>query len=133
MSVQMLCQTDKNRFAVRPADMAGVWKDGKIRDDIRHTAIFEEQSEAEWFIKHKSLDERGLLLQLPEELEGTSTEALQYAIMYGVCLVKYGVTLSPETLYNAAFLSEQLGRAYQRGRQDESEKYQRMMEDNNEH
>lgn len=133
MSIRMLFETNKNRFAVRPAEMAGIWKDGKIRDDIRHTAVFEELVDAEWFIKYKSLDERGLLLELPEELQGTSVEALQYAIMYGVCLVKYGVTLSPETLQSAVLLSAQLGEAYQRGRQDESEKYQRMMEDKYEH
>ena len=134
MEVLMICPTDNNRFAVRPAHWAGCWdSEGRIREDIRNTAIFEIKDDAQWYIDTKELDRMGLLIRLPEYAKDLDVKSLQYAIQYGISIVKYGVTLSPEMLQNAALLSAQLGEAYQRGRHDEREKYQRMMEDKDEH
>lgn len=131
MSINMIVPTDKNRYAVRPADWAIDIEDGKVSENIRHTAIFSNHSDAEWFILNKQLEEKGLLLQLPDELKDVSVEAIRYAIMYSLCLVKYGVALTPDTLQSATCLSAQLGQAYQHGRADERKIYEEMMKGHN--
>lgn len=43
----MVCQTDKGRWAVRPLNAAGIWKDNKISEtECKHIAIFESEEEA---------------------------------------------------------------------------------------
>lgn len=89
---------------------------------------------AEWFARIKSLDKRGLLIRIPEELEGIDVKSLEYALTYAICTVRYGVQITPEILENATRLSAQLHEAYLKGRDDERKRFEAMMEENkNEH
>ncbi|MGN0481593.1 MAG: hypothetical protein ACI4EV_08480 [Lachnospiraceae bacterium] len=60
-------ETDNGHFSVRPVDWCGIWNaEGKIKEcGIRHTAIFENKEDAEWFANSKNAEEQGLLLRLP--------------------------------------------------------------------
>ena len=130
MEVLMICPTDNNRFAVRPAHWAGCWdSEGRIREDIRNTAIFEIKDDAQWYIDTKELDRMGLLIRLPEYAKDLDVKSLQYAIQYGISIVKYGVTLSPELFDNATKMSAMLNEAYLKGRNDERKRFEQISEE----
>lgn len=58
MKQLIICKTDKGRYAVRPVTWEGIWtKDGKIREDMNHTAIFSEKADAEKFVEWKRAEE----------------------------------------------------------------------------
>lgn len=62
-----VCQTDKGKYSVRPIEWEGIWdKNGRIQENgLKHTAIFSEKEDAEFFAKSKNAEERGKLLILP--------------------------------------------------------------------
>lgn len=130
MSIYMIIPTDKNRHAVRPATWGFELHDGKISENINHTAVFQKYSDAEWFARIKSLDERGLVIRIPEELEGIDVKSLQYALTYAICMVRYGVQITPEILENATRLSAELHQAYLKGCDDERKRFESIMEEN---
>lgn len=60
-------KTDKGRYSVRPIEWEGIWdKNGRIQENgLKHTAIFSEKEDAEFFAKSKNAEEQGKLLILP--------------------------------------------------------------------
>ncbi len=62
MKKLIVCETDKGKWAVRPAEWAGVWNEkGQIKESLNHIALFSHKEDAEKFVEWKDLEEQGLL------------------------------------------------------------------------
>lgn len=66
MDKLIICETYREKYAVRPMDWAGIWNEkGQIQESLNHLALFIEKEDAEKFVEWKEAEEQNKLLKLP--------------------------------------------------------------------